>query len=265
MLNNPGQSFGGGFRVDSGGHFVKGDEKLFPHTEPTLDLLLERWQEMFKQPGLTSSEFESCLSAIIEKISSNLRVANLLIGANFPVLLPQISPSAGGYGGMITESILPVLSQVASVFDTVLSNSLDGSGVEMTIVEPRHAKLVESLTQGPILGIICFSFRGLTLSDQLSICAELPEEMSLCGVLDMAVFEAIYADMLLLSGGHQHGLDCSAVSVNNPEDGRTLLPYFDFYRTPLSCNWGWLDLNCRGDYCESRQDCFSGLFIRGDK
>lgn len=207
------------------------------------------WEMLFGQRVILSAEER--IVALVEKIKSEPRIANLLNGPWYPVLLPKISE--GTYGLILESEILPAVKRAnqAAFSEGDFVNHRGGELKEqITIVDDRHKRLFTDMRSRQLVGIVCYPLQGFSTQAQRQMAMLMPENFSLLGAMDAAVADAMYPRQLA------HGTEtpvriCSAVQCQKPA-----LPLC-FYVEKRKLNFG-----C-GHNLTSADGSFSGgFFIR---
>jgi hypothetical protein len=176
-----------------------------------LQELVSRFEVLFGKTEITN-DLGARLNAIKENLLVDPRIANLLNGPYFPIILPQIPK--GDYGTMLESLLLPVVDKAyTEAFpDRKFVNRRGGAlAGQVKIVDERHAQLIADLENGPIVGIFFPSpLQGFLVKAQRQMANLTPENLSLAGPIEYAVSLALYPKQLA-RGTNTPYMDCSAV------------------------------------------------------
>ena len=214
------------------------------------EVWLKRWQELFGQP--ISMELVERITAVKTKVSGDPRVAKLLAGPHFPIILPQL-PS-GDYGENLEGILLPVVQtayEQAYPRRQFINHRAGELAKQITIVDPRHEKLVADLVNGPLPGILCFPLQGFSVQAQRQMVTLFPDYMSLAGPIEIGVGEALYPKQLSRDN-NTPVKDCSAVQWRDSDCS------LDFY-----ANDGRLEYDSGARLGGANDDYSGGVFVRG--
>ncbi|HLC89982.1 MAG TPA: hypothetical protein VJG65_03400, partial [Patescibacteria group bacterium] len=224
----------------------------------------------FKQnPGMDVKEFRERIAGIRGTIAANRQIRNLdtpNAAPWFPIILPQIplqktegdeeaEAKQVDYGTLLEDTLLLAIeaSYIAAYPERQFTNYRKGELVgQVTIVEPRHAKLYTDLANGPVVGILFpAALQGFSPFAQREMITLFPESFSLQGSLDSSVAETLYTQQL--SRDNNTPLkDCSAVQWRDPDNSL----YFGVLDDELGFDYRF-SLGAAYDCCAG------GVFARG--
>lgn len=181
---------------------------------------LARQKEFFPEGAgfLSAEEFEEQSRLLLDQISKDKLIKNLLKGVFLPVCFPHLKITKRNYGQISDEVFLIAaghsyesqFSDRGWKFYNHRKGTLKG---EVEIVEgSRHDQLIKKMAQGPVPGIYfpnpMQGFSVLASREQLNF---LPETLLLSGVIDAATAMVAYPDVLARDY-KTPGLDLAAVS-----------------------------------------------------
>lgn len=156
-------------------------------------------------------ESEERISTLLALIQSSEQIANAGKGLYFPLCLPQIV--AGDYGEILDSMFLGAMGRSYEQWfpERKFNNYRKGKIANaVKIVDESHRRLVELMTQMPVVGILTLPLQGFSVHAQREQMAGLPEMISLGGPFDITTALTAYPETLARDF-HTPGLDMSAV------------------------------------------------------
>lgn len=195
---------------------------------------------------LSASEFEGRANKLIEQLSADPRLSNLLKGVHLPILLPQMP--VDDYGKVLDEVFLTAVwkAYTAAFPGQPFNNYCQGNlaGKVTIITETRHEQLLAKMSAGTVVGIYFpTAFQGFSIPAAREQMIFLPENVILSGGLDIAMAMAMYPE-ILARDFHTPGLDLAALQWSSADYSL----YFGARDDCLSFGFGSLgaDGSCSG-------------------
>lgn len=149
------------------------------------------------------AEFYDIARGLKEKLRGIVQVANLLNGACFPIVVPQIR--FDDYGQAMDEVMIPAVERAyrrqfsGRVFDNHRKGDLAG---QVTVVpESRHQVLLDRMQRGYVIGLYFPNpLQGFSVLAQREQMETFPEGLLLAGGFDSAMATMMYSDVLVRDG-----------------------------------------------------------------
>lgn len=162
---------------------------------------------------VSEEEYIKQAESLIAEVEADWQVGNLLKGSYFPLPLPKIR--RGDYGEVFQQDFL---SAVVKSFQSQFLNRKFNNwrknelACNMSVVDERHAQLVERLTENPLVGLYFLNpFQGFGIEADRQMIQSFPVGYSLSGGIDASI--AFVADPKTLARNHKTPVtDCAALS-----------------------------------------------------
>ena len=141
----------------------------------------------------------------------------------FNLCLPRISEDLTNpkiYRQLVLEEFLPALEKMycqtypGRKFENILSRKLDN----LQFVDPRYIKLLETIQDGPIKGILVFPFTHFSANRQVELIQQLPNRCCGLGFLAAIIAYIMHKDL-------SHGQFCPGVMTSAVQFGNELNRY----------------------------------------
>lgn len=168
----------------------------------------------------STAEFERRANKLIEQLSAEPSLSNLLKGVYLPILLPQMP--VDDYGKVLDEVFLTAVEKAYTAvfpgrpFNNYCKGNLAG---KVTIItETRHEQLLAKMSVGAVVGIYFpTAFQGFSIPAVREQMISLPENVVLSGGLDIAMALIMYPE-ILARDFHTPGLDLAALQWSSADD-----------------------------------------------
>lgn len=200
----------------------------------------------------SAAEFERRANKLIEQLSADPRLSNLLKGVHLPIVLPQMP--VDDYGKVLDEVFLTAVEKAyAAAFPGRPFNNYrkgDLAGKVTIITETRHEQLLAKMSAGTVVGIYFpTTLQGFSIPAVREQMASLPENVILSGGLDIAMAMAMYPE-ILARDFHTPGLDLAALQWSSAA-------YSLYFRAHGDC------LYFGGRGLDAHDYCSGGLLLLG--
>ncbi len=163
-----------------------------------------RFQEAFHPGPMSVADFEGKTRKLLDEISSNKNLANLLKGVYLPIILPKLENFTDH--GTTLEQVF--LQAVESSYKKQFPGCKFGNwrkgelAYRVDIVEgSRHEKLIEKMKQGIVYAIYFPNpLQGFSVFASREQMKDLPESLILAGGFDTAAALTMYPEILARNG-----------------------------------------------------------------
>lgn len=209
-----------------------------------------------ESPLPEADEFAVRATAIIQRLRSNPKLANVLNGCHLPLLLPQLPARyygnwkdrllgrANDYGTLLKDRFLPAVERAyqAKLPNWRLDNPMEEqlSRQISVVAESRHGRLIEQMLAGSVVALYFpVALESLSVDACRQLIKDLPEEFLLSGGVDTAMALATHPDLLgidrrtpelLMAGVQWNPIPTQILGVSNWSDALSLTNFVTAHR-----------------------------------
>ncbi|MBU0648624.1 hypothetical protein KJ969_00740 [Patescibacteria group bacterium] len=227
--------------------------------QPELDLVerFKRFCDYFGDPGITLQDFQVRTGELLDMVSRNKPIANLVNAVCLPIILGKL-PEEFDYGELLEQKFIVAVEKafLKQFPDRTFKNHRKGElAGEIKIVHESHERLItrlKELKQGSEVALYFPNpLQGFSVLASREQMKDLPKEIHLCGGVDTCTGTAMYADVLARDW-HTPGLDMAALSWHSSG-----------YSLCFEAGGGILGFDGRAGLAYACDDYSSGLVVLG--
>lgn len=162
--------------------------------------IFKRFTQFFPKETrfMSVEEFVDKIQILLDQLEGDPLLQNLLKGAWFPVVFPQME--IDDYGKSLEEIFMAVAekSYQEQFPAREFKNHNKGELVNKVgiISGSRHEKLLAKMAEGPVVGIQFFPMQGFSINASREQMSLLPESLLLSGSIDILTAVSMYPDIL---------------------------------------------------------------------